>query len=312
MKKIKLAGIVLWLLGICLYFYPDVATDLQEIKVQAFVKTYEREHKSRRRSVTGSRQEEYGYIQIPKMNVTLPLYRNETEEHLAWGAAILKESGLPEEKGQNCIIAAHRGYQGKPYFRDIEKLEYGDVIYVRTPEQKLEYRVQDMDIIRLEETQKIKKEKDMLTLLTCHPYRGNGKFRYLVYSVRKRRKEGDRSMTECGKIQKTQDVRVEQYFRKICGIILLILLLTGIWGMSAKAARHSLSKKIDTSSHIVTYQWKSNAKFNTGKGLQYIRENACVLLHYMDGELGQCVYAEQDTPVGPAKEFDVTKDSRTS
>ena len=89
MKKTKLAGIVLWLLGICLYFYPDVATDLQEIKVQAFVKTYEREHKSRRRSVTGSRQEEYGYIQIPKMNVTLPLYRNETEEHLAWGAAIL-------------------------------------------------------------------------------------------------------------------------------------------------------------------------------------------------------------------------------
>lgn len=53
MKKTKLAGIVLWLLGICLYFYPDVATDLQEIKVQAFVKTYEREHKSRRRSVTG-------------------------------------------------------------------------------------------------------------------------------------------------------------------------------------------------------------------------------------------------------------------
>lgn len=312
MKKTKLAGIVLWLLGICLYFYPDVATDLQEIKVQAFVKTYEREHKSRRRSVTGSRQEEYGYIQIPKMNVTLPLYRNETEEHLAWGAAILKESGLPEEKGQNCIIAAHRGYRGKPYFRDIEKLEYGDVIYVRTPEQKLEYRVQDMDIIRLEETQKIKKEKDMLTLLTCHPYRGNGKFRYLVYSVRKRRKEGDRSMTECRKIQKTQDVRLEQHFRKICGIILLILLLTGIWGMSAKAARHSLSKKIDTSSHIVTCQWKSNAKFNTGKGLQYIRENACVLLHYMDGELGQCVYAEQDTPVGPAKEFDVTKDSRTS
>ena len=165
MKKAKLAGIVLWLLGICLYFYPDVATDLQEIKVQAFVKTYEREHKSRRRSVTGSRQEEYGYIQIPKMNVTLPLYRNETEEHLAWGAAILKESGLPEEKGQNCIIAAHRGYRGKPYFRDIEKLEYGDVIYVRTPEQKLEYRVQDMDIIRLEETQKIKNRTVFSTLL---------------------------------------------------------------------------------------------------------------------------------------------------
>lgn len=38
MKKTKLAGIVLWLLGICLYFYPDVATDLQEIKVQAICK----------------------------------------------------------------------------------------------------------------------------------------------------------------------------------------------------------------------------------------------------------------------------------
>lgn len=312
MKKRKLAGLALWFLGICLYFYPDVATDLQKVKVQAFVKTYEREHKSGRRSVSENRWEEYGYIQIPKMNVTLPLYRNETEEHLAWGAAILKESGLPEKKGRNCIIAAHRGYRGKPYFRDIEKLEYGDAIYVRTPERKLEYRMRDMDIIRPEETQKIKKEKDMLTLLTCHPYRGNGKFRYLVYAVRKHRKEGDRNMTECGKIQKTQDVQAERYFRKICGIVLFILLLTGIWGMSAKAAGHSLSKKIDTSSHIVTYHWKSNAKFNTGKGLQYIRENACVLLHYMDGELGQCVYAEQDTPVGPAKEFDVTKDSRTS
>lgn len=312
MKKRNLTGLALWFLGVCLYFYPVAATRLQKVKVQAFVKTYEREHKSRQRNVSENRQEEYGYIQIPKMNVTLPLYRNETEKHLAWGAAILRESGLPEEKGENCIIAAHRGYLGKPYFRDIERLEYGDSIYVRTPKQKLEYKVQDMDIIRPEEAQKIKKGKDMLTLLTCHPYRGNGKFRYLVYAVRRQRKKGDRSMKERRKMQKTQDVQVEQYFRKICGIFLLVLLLTGIWGMSAKAAGHSLSKKIDTSSHIVTYQWKSNAKFNTGKGLQYVRENACVLLHYMDGELGQCVYAEQDTPVGPAKEFDVTKDSRTS
>ena len=50
-------------------------------------------------------------------------------------------------------------------------------------------------------------------------------------------------MTECRKIQKTQDVRVEQYFRKICGIILLILLLTGIWGMSAKVCQTQLVKE---------------------------------------------------------------------
>lgn len=83
-------------------------------------------------------------------------------------------------------------------------------------------------------------------------------------------------------------------------------------GLTAEAASHRLSKKAYTSNHIVTYHWKASAKFDSGKGLDYIKENACVLLHYLDGDLGQCVYAEQDTPEGAAKEFNVKNDSRTS
>lgn len=317
MKARKMMGLGLWILGIGLYLYPDIATSWQKIQIRHYVKVYEKQVSKAqvpKAQVPKEQMSSYGYIQIPKMQVTLPLYVGEEEEHLKKGAAILRESDLPGGKNKNCVIAAHRGYRGKPYFRDIEMLESGDEILLRTPERKLRYKVLQAKIIKPEDTKYLKRQKgrDLITLLSCHPYRGNGKYRYLVYAVRKKENKGEDQMEEHRTVPKTQDVKKERYFRKICGIFLFALLLFGIFGMPVKAAGHSLSKKIDTSSHIVTYQWKKGAKFMTGKGLDYQRENACVLLHYLDGELGQCVYAEQDTPVGEAKKFDVTKDARTS
>ena len=101
------------------------------------------------------------------MDVKLPLYLGATLENMRKGAAIMGETSLPlGTKNSNCVIAAHRGYEGIPYFREIERLKIGDRVIIKNPWEKLTYRV------------------DMVTLLTCHPYRSHGKYRYVVYCIR--------------------------------------------------------------------------------------------------------------------------------
>ena len=84
------------------------------------------------------------------------------------------------------LIAAHRGYEGIPYFREIEKLKVGDRVIIKNPWEKLTYRVEEIKIIQPDDSNQIKiqKGKDMVTLLTCHPYRGHGRYRYVVYCMR--------------------------------------------------------------------------------------------------------------------------------
>ena len=112
----------------------------------------------------------FGYIKIPKMKQKLPLYLGATMENMRKGAAIMGQTSLPlGQKDSNCVIAAHRGYQGIPYFRET-----------------LTYKVTKIKVIDPYDTDQIliHKGKDMVTLLTCHPYRGHGRYRYVVYCIR--------------------------------------------------------------------------------------------------------------------------------
>ena len=129
----------------------------------------------------------FGYIRIKKMDVKLPLYLGATLENMRKGAAIMGETSLPlGTKNSNCVIAAHRGYEGIPYFREIEKLKVGDRVIIKNPWEKLTYLVEEIKIIQPDDSDQIKiqKGKDMVTLLTCHPYRSHGKYRYVVYCIR--------------------------------------------------------------------------------------------------------------------------------
>ena len=129
----------------------------------------------------------FGYIKIPKMKQKLPLYLGATMENMRKGAAIMGQTSLPlGQKDSNCVIAAHRGYQGIPYFRDIEQLKTGDRVIIKNPWETLTYKVTKIKVIDPYDTDQIliHKGKDMVTLLTCHPYRGHGRYRYVVYCIR--------------------------------------------------------------------------------------------------------------------------------
>lgn len=128
-----------------------------------------------------------GYIEIPDMDVRLPLLLGASEENMAKGATVMSQTSMPiGGESTNCVIAGHRGYRGSPYFRNIQRLQVGSAVYVTNPWETLEYTVTGFDIIQPSDLDAIliQPGKDMVTLLTCHPYASRGEYRYVVYCQR--------------------------------------------------------------------------------------------------------------------------------
>lgn len=135
----------------------------------------------------GLDSEIFGILSIPKLNIEMPLYLGATEQHLALGAAHLSQTSLPiGGNNTNCVIAGHRGYGGATYFRYITDLQPGDIVSVTNLWETLTYTVCEIKIIQPYEVKEIciREGRDLLTLLTCHPYASGGKYRYLVICQR--------------------------------------------------------------------------------------------------------------------------------
>ena len=135
----------------------------------------------------GLEDEVFGVISIPAMDLNMPIFLGATEKHMADGAAHMSQTSLPiGGNNTNCVIAGHRGYGGASYFRYIEKLQIGDTVSITNLWETLEYRVVQIKIIYPNEVKEIliQENRDLLTLLTCHPYASGGKQRYLVICER--------------------------------------------------------------------------------------------------------------------------------
>lgn len=135
----------------------------------------------------GLDSEVFGIISIPAINVELPLYLGATEPHLADGAAHLSQTSLPiGGSNTNAVIAGHRGYSGAAYFRYVNELQPGDQVIITNPWETLTYIVSEVQIISPNDVDAIhiQPDRDLLTLLSCHPYASGGKQRYLVICER--------------------------------------------------------------------------------------------------------------------------------
>ena len=127
-----------------------------------------------------------GYIDIPKMDVRLPIYLGATEENMRLGAVHLTQTSLPVGgENTNCVIAAHRGYSMAAMFRDIEALEIGDEITITNFWETLTYKVVEIKVISPNDKKEvlIQEGRDLVSLITCHPY-GYNYQRYVVYCER--------------------------------------------------------------------------------------------------------------------------------
>ena len=135
----------------------------------------------------GLPDEKFGVISIPKLELEMPLYLGATDENMANGAAVLSETSIPiGGANTNAVIAGHRGWGGASYFRYITELTTGDEVIITNLWETLRYQVVETKIIEPHEIENIliQPGRDMVTLLTCHPYASGGKQRYLVYCER--------------------------------------------------------------------------------------------------------------------------------
>lgn len=135
----------------------------------------------------GLADEVFGVISIPAMELEMPIFLGATEQHMAEGAAHLSQTSLPiGGENTNCVVAGHRGYGGASYFRYIDKLKVGDLVSVTNLWERLTYRVCEIKIIDPHDVTEIliQPGRELLTLLTCHPYASGGRQRYVVYCER--------------------------------------------------------------------------------------------------------------------------------
>lgn len=127
-----------------------------------------------------------GYLTIDKMDVELPIYLGANARNMKLGAAHMTNTSYPiGGENTNCVLAGHRGYYQAPMFRNIQKLELGDVVEVQNFRDTLRYEVSDIQVVNPDEVEclYIRPGEDLLTLITCHPYPTN-KYRYVVVCTR--------------------------------------------------------------------------------------------------------------------------------
>lgn len=135
----------------------------------------------------GLDSETVGVLTIPKMDLQEPVFLGATKAHMDHGIAQLSISSMPiGGENTNCVLAGHRGWNGALFFRHIELLEVGDEITLTNLWETMTYRVVEIKIIQPYQAEQIliQPGRDLLTLITCHPYGSGGRYRYVVYCER--------------------------------------------------------------------------------------------------------------------------------
>lgn len=132
-------------------------------------------------------EEIFAAIEIPKLELVIPIFLGATDEILSKGIGQVEGSSLPiGGNSTHTVLSGHRGMGTKAMFRNVDELNSGDVFYIHTLEKTITYEVYDQNVIYPEETDslEIEENKDLATLLTCHPYRHNYQ-RLLIHAERK-------------------------------------------------------------------------------------------------------------------------------
>jgi len=133
-----------------------------------------------------------GVIEIPRINVTLPVYHGTSDQVLEEGAGHLEGSSLPVGGDTtHACIAAHRGLTTKKFFTDLDQIENGDIFLINVLGEKLAYQVYQTEVVTPDviEPLKIERGKDLVTLITCTPY-GVNTHRIYVHGSRIPYEEG--------------------------------------------------------------------------------------------------------------------------
>ena len=174
-----------------------------------------------------------GYLDIPKINVMLPIYHGIDEAVLQVAIGHIPGTSLPVGgKGSHCVISGHRGLPSARLFTDIDKLVEGDTFTITVLNQTLTYEVDQIRTVEptdLSDLQ-IEKGKDYLTLVTCTPY-GINTHRLLVRGHRTKNANGDAAVI-------ADALQIEPvYIAPFVAAPILLLLVIGMFIMTGVKSR---------------------------------------------------------------------------
>ena len=114
-----------------------------------------------------------GIVEIPKIDIKLPIYHGTSDEVLQKAAGHLEGSSLPiGGENTHAVISAHRGLPSASLFTDLDQLEIGDHFLIHVLDETLCYEVDQILVVDPEDTSALAVEdgEDLMTLLTCTPY----------------------------------------------------------------------------------------------------------------------------------------------
>ena len=167
-----------------------------------------------------------GYIEIPIIGVTLPIYHGTDDAVLQIAVGHLEWTSLPVGgESSHCVVSGHRGLPSARLFTDLDRLVVGDTFMFRVLDEILTYEVDQILIVEPHETDEllIQEGKDLCTLVTCTPY-GINSHRLLVRGHRVENQE------EAKTVRITSDaIQIEPTIvAPIVAIPMLLVLLIGL------------------------------------------------------------------------------------
>ena len=114
-----------------------------------------------------------GYIEIPSIDCSLPIYHGTEESVLQIAVGHLEWSSLPVGgESTHCVLSGHRGLPSAKLFTNLDKLREGDIFLLRILDEVLTYEVDQILIVEPQEVGalQIVEGQDYCTLVTCTPY----------------------------------------------------------------------------------------------------------------------------------------------
>lgn len=207
-----------------------------------------------------------GFIKIPCIDVSLPIYHGTSAEILELGAGHLQGTSLPiGGESTHSVITGHTGLSSAKLFTDLTELEEGDMFFLHVMGEKLAYKVDQISVILPEEMDKLTIEngKDYCTLVTCTPY-GVNTHRLLVRGERTEYTE-DKEEEAGTEVKKTQSKWMEEYTKSIIissSVLAVMLIALLIWRHFAGRRRRKRRKKKQTRNNQKRRKKKSSANTN--------------------------------------------------
>ena len=174
-----------------------------------------------------------GYVEIPAIDVLLPICHGVGEDSLERGAGHLPSTSLPiGGKGTHTVISAHSGMATARMFTDLEQLEAGDVFYLHVLAETLSYEVDQILVVKPYQidAHKIDRGQDYVTLITCTPY-GVNSHRLLVRGHRIEPEAEENASNEIAspRTEPKQSTWMAKYWEGIRDGLILFLIAIPAW-----------------------------------------------------------------------------------